>query len=148
MWADRLIIALLWVGMGIASLFAPGCSAASQQTQSQVAAVVAVSANEVLPVLEGRYLLDMKMEVDDVVTQGGTAEEAQAEVDRVKREWRPAWDAWDVFAEAHATWRAILLGGPGDAVKAAIHAREAYCRLVELVPDLPAMPLADCGGAK
>lgn len=125
-----------------------GCSAAGHQAQTQTAAVVAVSANEVLPLLEAEYTLDMKMEVDEVATAGGTREEAEAEVERIKREWAPTWDAWDAFAEAHGTWRAILLGGPGDAVKAAIHAREAYCHLQKLAPDLPSMPLTDCGGAK
>ena len=144
-WADRLIIALLWVGIGLASIISPGCSAASQQTQAQHAAVVAVSANEVLPLLEARYVLAMKMEVDDVATRGGTREEAQAEVDRVKREWLPVWAAWDAFAEAHAVWRvALQADDEADAVKAAIHARAAFCALQRLVPDIPDMPLVEC----
>lgn len=147
-WADRAIIALIWAGIAIASMFSPGCSPKGQQVQSQVAAVVAVSANEVLPLLEARYVLDMKMEVDVVATAGGTREEAEAEVQRIKREWRPTWDAWDAFAEAHATWRmALQLENEGAAVKAAIHARAAYCALKRLVSDLPPMPLAKCEGA-
>ena len=148
-WTDDAIMALFWFVLCVASVTQVGCSPKGLQTQSQVAAVVAVSANEVLPVLEGRYLLEMKMEVDEVVSRDGTADEAQAEVDRVKREWRPIWAAWDAFAEGHAVWRqALQLGDETAAVKAAIHARAAYCHLRDLVPDLPPMPLASCGGGQ
>lgn len=135
----------------ILALLLSACAASQQEAQGPMAAVVAVSANEVFPVLRDTYVAAG----EKAVAEATNVEDAHARVQAVKAKWRPIWEAWDAFAESHDLWRQALLDGDSPRIlEMAKEAREAYCALAAAAPiELPAMPGIVCalgqnGGAQ
>lgn len=134
-------LAWLWLAALGAIVFLPGCPPA-KEAQSPVAAVVAVTANEVYPQIKEAYIQAGL----DAVDQASSEEQAREDAAAVRRAWEPVWAAWDAFARAHDAWRLSLQGRDTEAIlTAASAAREAYCDLLRSTTlGLPQMPGFAC----
>lgn len=133
----RAAILALWLALWAALACGP-----QHEAQSAAAHAVAVSANEVFPVLQSAYVLDGRAAVDRAVDR----EDADRLVADVTTAWRPVWRAWDAFAAAHTAWVRSLEGDDlGAVLSAARGAHVAYCALYDVAPvTLPDMPGVRC----
>jgi hypothetical protein len=121
-----------------------GCGPSSLQAQAVVAATLAKATNTALPGLVAIY----QAEGEAVINSAGNAEEALAALAEIRKQWRPIWEAWDVWQTAHDAWATAIEQGT-ESLQFWTAMRAAYCELRGALAgrvELPDMPVAACGG--
>jgi len=133
--------AVLLIALGCAH-----CSSAQRMTEARsgaarIAHSMAITANGVWPILRQAYITEGL----GCVSGSADADTAQRCIDRVKLEWEPVWESWDLAADGLEAWGRVLNEASGEAetLRAAMVARSRYCTLrawAEHKVDLPPWP--------
>ena len=129
--------------LGVAAVFgfaycgqAKGCvgiGCVPTQTEATVANVVAVAANETLPVLVTAW----SQEAMACVNDAGTREQADTCIAGVDRAWLPVWSSYDAFRGAHDLYRTEVAAGK---VPSLTDLRPTYCALRTAVASKYSLP--------
>ncbi|MDD5007589.1 MAG: hypothetical protein PHC68_04190 [Syntrophorhabdaceae bacterium] len=117
-----------------------------KQIQAQTANTIAIAANTSLPVLIDEY----KQQGVHEITLSKNEEDATSRLLVIEKKWQPIWKAWETLRVAHDAWASII-EGDGDAVKALLALKDAYCGLMKVWPvEIRAIPMAGvaCGVTK
>ena len=126
----------------LSSLVLCGCPDYALQVQAQTANAIAQGANTELPVLVAQFKQDGIEAMTVVKTNGGTADQARAELARIEVKWANVWKGWDALRAAHDAWATALEKG-GDYAAALLGLSKAYCAFMILWPQaVPIVPLA------
>ncbi len=115
------------------------CGPGALQLQAAAANGMAVAVNAMVTVLETQYQRDL----DAVVDNATSAEEAEVMLRAVRADWLDVWLAIEAYAAAHDAWATALeQGGAVDVLQLAV----SYCTLrsVLLERDIE-LPDVGCG---